>query len=455
VRLDVDSAGYVSACNEFYNANHGVVDGVVTLSVAVDGCGALAGSDTGGQEWAQQYDAVAGPLVRAGGDVGEALGKMANLLNASLRNHEGADYGSRMYGSPTAPAAADDPDSNHYSSTLAAPAPPSAFGGTGDQPGWWHRIAGHIGGLLWPDADTGRLNSAGSAWITAGASVAVWTSAVDGAAAQVGVQRSPEVPDVVATCHDPKGHLTDLSDAYTQVGRTCQEYAKYVDDHHSEMENELADFVKWTIGIEVGGAIIGILTLGAGETAAQAAEAAEVASAASRVIRILQKLLGLARLCASKIGELVATITRISARLKSILNARAVAALERVAPSLVQDSRASLLRELEQQGVKHTPADIVKIFRDPGGKIVFLEKGDSAAGLRHIVGRHGAQLTSKGVPESKIPDLIETAITGGKLLGYQGRGVGRPIYEVLFEGKILKIAITASSNGYVVGMNVR
>jgi len=61
----------------------------------------------------------------------------------------------------------------------------------------------------------------------------------------------------------------------------------------------------------------------------------------------------------------------------------------------------------------------------------------------------------EGIPESSIPDLIETAITGGKLLGYQGRGVGRPIYEVLFEGKILKIAITVSSNGYVVGMNVR
>ncbi len=169
--------------------------------------------------------------MRADGDMGEALGKIANLLNAALRNHEGADDGSRMYGSPTAPPRTT-PDSNHYSSTLAAPAP-SAFGGTRDQPGWWHWIAGHIGGLLWPDADTGRLNSAGSAWITAGASVAVWTSAVDGAAAQVGVQRSPEVPDVVATCHDLKGHLTDLSDAYTQVGRTCQEYAKYVDDHHT------------------------------------------------------------------------------------------------------------------------------------------------------------------------------------------------------------------------------
>jgi len=69
--------------------------------------------------------------------MGEALGKMANLLNASLRNYEGADYGSRMYGSPTARPPRTTPDSNHYSSTLAAPAA-SGFGGTRDQSGWWH-----------------------------------------------------------------------------------------------------------------------------------------------------------------------------------------------------------------------------------------------------------------------------------------------------------------------------
>ncbi len=86
--------------------------------------------------------------------MGEALGKIANLLNASLRNHEGADYGSRMYGSPTARPPRTPPDGNHYSSTLADPAS-SAFGGTRDQSGWWRWIAGQIGGLLWPDATLG------------------------------------------------------------------------------------------------------------------------------------------------------------------------------------------------------------------------------------------------------------------------------------------------------------
>jgi len=191
-----------------------------------------------------------------------------------------------------------------------------------------------------------------------------------------------------------------------------------------------------------------------GEAATQAAEAAEVANAASRVVRILQKLLGLARLCARKIGELVATISRIGAWLKSILNARAVAALERVAPSLVQDSRASLLRELEQQGVKQTPADIVKIFRDPSGKMVFLEQGDAESGLAHIVGGH-PELVREGIPESSIPDFIESAITKGKVIGHQGMGTGRPIYEVLFAGTLRSVAITVSGNGYVVGMNLR
>ena len=32
---------------------------------------------------------------------------------------------------------------------------------------------------------------------------------------------------------------------------------------------------------------------------------------------------------------------------------------------------------------------------------------------------------------------------------------GRPIYEVLFAGTLNKVAITVSSNGYVVGMNLR
>jgi hypothetical protein len=34
-------------------------------------------------------------------------------------------------------------------------------------------------------------------------------------------------------------------------------------------------------------------------------------------------------------------------------------------------------------------------------------------------------------------------------VGYQGKGLGRPIYEVLWHGKMIKVAVTVGSNGYM------
>ena len=60
---------------------------------------------------------------------------------------------------------------------------------------------------------------------------------------------------------------------------------------------------------------------------------------------------------------------------------------------------------------------------------------------------------NKGVPEDKIEELIMESLTNGKVIGYQGRGTGRLIYEVVFEGKTYDTAITVGSNGFIVGAN--
>lgn len=51
----------------------------------------------------------------------------------------------------------------------------------------------------------------------------------------------------------------------------------------------------------------------------------------------------------------------------------------------------------------------------------------------------------------KIVDIIFYAIKKGKIIGTQGRG--RPIYECNYNGKIQRIAITVSNNGFIVGAN--
>lgn len=115
----------------------------------------------------------------------------------------------------------------------------------------------------------------------------------------------------------------------------------------------------------------------------------------------------------------------------------------------------SLFKEMIIQGIKFTPENVVGAAKDNAGKIIFLEKGNSKSGLQHIVEEHGSQFAQIGVSEARIPDVVMKAVTDGKIVGYQGSGTGRPIYESMINGKKYNIAITVGNNGYVVGANLR
>jgi hypothetical protein len=295
----------------------------------------MAGTDTGGAEWAGVYDPAAGQLVQAGCSMSDALANMANLLNGSLTNHAGADHAAMLY--PGAPAAySGDSNPDHATSSISAPAPPAALGGTGGQPGWWHWIASHVGGLLWPDADTGKLRTAGAAWTTAGSAISNQQWSLYAADTALYAITSPEMDDVHKACTSIQTHLDDLGTAFTAIGNACNDYAQHVDDKHQEMEDELKSFVEWTIGIEAGGAILGALTFGAGEALAQIGEGAEVANAAQKVVRILNELIALARTVKTAIEAAVEAIGELAASLAKFVNARLVTALEKVGVRMIE-----------------------------------------------------------------------------------------------------------------------
>ncbi|MEO1763519.1 MAG: hypothetical protein AAFR83_16470 [Cyanobacteria bacterium J06629_18] len=115
--------------------------------------------------------------------------------------------------------------------------------------------------------------------------------------------------------------------------------------------------------------------------------------------------------------------------------------------------REALLKELQDQGVKHTPENVVKIARSSDGKVIFLEKGNSQAGLKHIIEAHADDFAKRGISEKEIPDLVMKASTNGKIVGFQGKGRGRPIYEVAFNGEKHYVAVTVGKNGFIVGAN--
>jgi hypothetical protein len=415
VRIDVDGGGYQSACDAFYDANHGVIDVVSTLSSAVGGLGGMAGTDTGGEAWAAQYDPAATQAVQAGCDLGQSLSTLANLLNGTLVNHDAADGGAMLSGPPELTGqSTGDHDPDHWTEELTAAAPPSAKGGTGDQPGWWHWIAGHVEGLLWPDADTGKLRSAGSAWITAGDNVDGYKYDAQAASAMVASQTSPEVPDAVSACDEISGHIGDLAEAYREIGKACNDYAQAVDDHHKEVEDELKSFIEWTIAIEAGGAVLGFFTLGLGEGAAQAAEAAEVANAASKVVRILKNLIEIARTVATTIGRALTRIGEIAGKLGKFLNAKIERALVKLG-----------VKEAEADGLLWTSwANYPKVtvngreYAKIGDRLYSHHAVDrlQPSGLGAPAGATGA---GRSVPPSVIDDILST-VKGTRVTGPHG-----------------------------------
>jgi hypothetical protein len=119
-----------------------------------------------------------------------------------------------------------------------------------------------------------------------------------------------------------------------------------------------------------------------------------------------------------------------------------------------QASRKVLFDEMTKAGIKFTPENVIKIARAQDGRIIFLEAGNSKAGLKHIVEKHGAEFAQKGIAEAQIPDAVMTAVTKGKVVGYVGKNKTRPIYEVSWQGTQRKMAVTTGSNGFIVGAQI-
>ena len=110
---------------------------------------------------------------------------------------------------------------------------------------------------------------------------------------------------------------------------------------------------------------------------------------------------------------------------------------------------SGLLDELANSGVKYNPDDVVAITKNADGKLVWLENGNSNAGLEHIM-QHAEQFATKGISSDKIPDFIMHALEEGKVVGTQRT---RTIYEVMYEGKLQRVAISVGDNGFIVGAN--
>lgn len=115
----------------------------------------------------------------------------------------------------------------------------------------------------------------------------------------------------------------------------------------------------------------------------------------------------------------------------------------------------ALIDEVIANGDKISPDKVVMITRSQDSNIVWLESGNEKSGLQHIINEHGRQFNGKGISNSDIPDYVLEAVYQGNVVGTQGRRNPRTIYEFIYNGKKQRIAVQVSTNGYIVGANLK
>jgi hypothetical protein len=110
-----------------------------------------------------------------------------------------------------------------------------------------------------------------------------------------------------------------------------------------------------------------------------------------------------------------------------------------------------LVKLMEKAKVKFNRQQLLKVEDVKDHGVVFLERGTEKAGYQHIL-KHAEEFKSKGISVSELPKKIFAALKQNRVVGYQGRDRGRPIYWAGGASRLC-FAITVASNGYIVGAN--
>ena len=106
--------------------------------------------------------------------------------------------------------------------------------------------------------------------------------------------------------------------------------------------------------------------------------------------------------------------------------------------------KSRLLNELENSGVKYNPDNVVRVMKNSEGKLMWLENGNSKAGLTHILERHADDFASQGV--SDIPKLLENVLSTNPIKS--GSNVKGRFADYIWNGNSYRVAY--GTNGFVV-----
>ena len=113
----------------------------------------------------------------------------------------------------------------------------------------------------------------------------------------------------------------------------------------------------------------------------------------------------------------------------------------------------NIVSEMERNNIKFTKEDLIFTTKDKTGQLIFLEKGNSSAGLKHIEQRHTEDFVEKHkIQASQVSKHIHSVFTQGDL-EYSRTTVkkGKEGFERLYKYKGKYYLLSGiGTNGFVV-----
>jgi hypothetical protein len=289
VTQDVDPDELFDAARVYNSVRTSAASAVNELTSVLNTSAGMAGTDTGAHAWAVQYNPLGTSLIEAATAVVQGAGQCYDLLYATGVNHLNADGQSAI--NDEAVLAMPPMGAPSFNK----PAIPSAEGGHGDVPEWWHTVAAYVQGELWPNGHQDKLRAAADAWISAARDLRVAAQLVNGGSGSMGAiaplmdQKSPEFPNLIKNCTMVRDQMRGVADGCDEASKACSTYAQAIDDAHSKIIHEMVVLGATVAVTEIVAAILVPLTVGISEAFSKVVDVSRLVATGSRIAAIIRE----------------------------------------------------------------------------------------------------------------------------------------------------------------------
>lgn len=296
----IDPTLYIAAADEFQAITESASTRLSDARSSLRQFARMAGDDPGGEQFAEGYDTMARNALQALSDIAVLSNTIDRAIMQSGWNHAAAEEAA---GGKPAGAFAVRP----ARTPITVGAPPSAYGGTSGQPEAWDVVKDFVG-MMWPNADTDKLRSAGSTWDVVERDVRALATEIRQADNSLMGLNSLELEKLRSEVNEFARDVSSAAGDISEVGDLCRQYADDVKEAHREvieMLVQLAVEIAATVAI---GAALSVFTFGASAVVAGGGITARIIMIAQRIVSILVRVSGTA-------ARLVARLAAISARI--------------------------------------------------------------------------------------------------------------------------------------------